>query len=149
MYEDIQHDIGSTVAIHGTTLRGLIDTPWLENAMKSLTDALLDKNDKSIPENVREAFLKDFEAFCKAQNIEFDRNNRQQAASAIIGQFRLAAMVPKALGALSVFTKGLWYRSTGVIKGEAWLKNNDITKAGGKVATVIKVCQGEGGRACN
>ena len=129
--------------LQGTTLRGLVETPWLENAIQSMTDALLNKNDPSIPEHVREAFLKDFEAFCAAQQIEFDRNNRQQAASAIINQLRLASTLPKALGATSIFAKGLWYRSKDVVKGEAWLKNNDITKAGGKVATVIKVCQGE------
>ena len=145
MYEDIQHDIGSTVAIHGTTLSGLIETPWLENAINSLTVALLDTNDRSIPENVREAFLRDFEAFCAAQNIEFDRTNRQRAASTIIGYFRLASNVPAAFGASSVFAKGLWYRSTSVVNEEAWLKNNGIAKAGGKLATVIKVCQAEGG----
>ena len=126
--------------LQGTTLRGLIETPWLENAVQSLTDALLDKHNKSIPEHVREAFLKDFEALCAAQKIEFDRNNRQQAASAILGQLRLSSSMPRALGATSVFAKGLWYRSTGVVEKEAWLKNNDITKAGGKVATAIKVC---------
>lgn len=113
----------------------------MDNAIQSLTDALLDGNDTTMSEHVREAFMKDFEAFFAEQKIEFDRQNRQQAASAIIGSLRLATSLPKALGAAGIFAKGLWYRSTDVIKGEAWLKNQDITQTGGKIATTIKVCQ--------
>lgn len=143
MFDDIVHDIGSTTVIQGTTWSGSIETPWLNDALKSLTDALLDDNNNTISKDVRKAFMKDFTDFCASQQIEFDRNNREQAAAVIIGQLRLASQMPKAFGAASIFAKGLWYRSTGVVKGESWLRNNDITKTGGKLATVIKVCQEE------
>ena len=138
-YDDVVESVASHIAIQGTTVGNDEGAPWLPDACKWLADALLDPNNKSIKSEVREAFMKDFQEFCKAQGIEFERENRTKAANAIYQQLRISTAVPKALGGLSVFAKGLYYRSSTVLKEGAWLKNNDVSKTGGKLATTIKV----------
>lgn len=137
-YEDVVDIAAGSLAIQQAALSGDAP-PWLPHATKALVDALLNPNDKSIPEDVRKAFMKDFEAFCKDQNIEFERENKEKLSHALLAQLNLAASIPKALGAVTLFAKGLYYRSTTVVGKGAWLKTNDMSKSGGKLASTIKV----------
>ncbi|RKK77994.1 hypothetical protein BFJ71_g16606 [Fusarium oxysporum] len=137
-YEDVVDISASSLAIQQTSLSG-DSAPWLPHATKALADALLNPNDKTIPDEVRKSFMKDFEQFCKEQNIEFDRENKEKLANALISQLNLATNMPKALGAATLFAKGLFYRSSTVVKQGAWLKSNDMSKSGGKLGTAIKM----------
>ncbi|KAF2729658.1 hypothetical protein EJ04DRAFT_555937 [Polyplosphaeria fusca] len=137
-YDEVVETVASQMLIQKMDLSDTA-TPWLPAACDWLVEALLNPNDTSIKKEVRDAFMKDFEAFCKDQNKEFERENKTKAAAALMSQFKLAASMPTALGAMSIMAKGLWYRSTTQITQNSWLKNNDISKTGGKLATVIKV----------
>ena len=115
------------------------NTPWLPDACKWMAEALLDPSNPGLSPEVRDAFLKEYEQFCKDQGLEFDRHNRDKMASTMLQQVKIAASAPKALGALGMMDKGIWYRSSTQVKQNAWLYDNDMSKRGGKAGTMFKV----------
>lgn len=60
-------------------------------------------------------------------------------ANTSLQQVKTATSAPKALEALAVMEKGICYRSSLLVKPNAWLYDNYMSKRGGKVGTMFKV----------
>lgn len=138
-YQDVVEMAASATSTQVRPLNEDMDTPWMFDACRWMADALLDPSNTKLNKDVRDAFMKEYEEFIKAQGLEDARQDRDKFASSIMQQVRLAANASKALGAVTIFAKGIWYRSTTQITKGAWLQDNDLSKGGSKIWATFKV----------